>query len=231
MSTRPLSIVFVLAVVAAIVGAMPVGSTPAGGMIGDDVIWLHYIGKPLATVLLWWQVMRTTQPVCPRYRGAVTVGMALSLVGDICLMLPGDLFVPGLVAFLLAHIGYIVAFAPGSGAKPRATAFVLVALIGAANLYGLLPRVAADLKIPVVAYTVVLASMAAFALARAWTPSVMSSLPRSARWGAVGAVLFMVSDSLLAWDRFGGGIPMSALLVLGTYYAAQWCIARSVERA
>ena len=219
MSSRLLSVVLFVAVLAAIVGAM----------LGGSALWLHYIGKPLATLLLWWQVVRTPQPVSPRYRRAVAIGMALSLVGDVCLMLPGDLFVPGLVAFLLAHIGYIVAFAPGSAAKARVPAFALVALIGAANLSGLLPRVAPDLKIPVVAYTVVLAAMAAFALARAWTPALTAVLPRSARWGAIGALLFMASDSLLAWDRFGGGIPMSALLVLGTYYAAQWCIARSVE--
>lgn len=222
----PLSIVFLLSAAAAILGAML-----PGDMLGGHALWLHYIGKPLATLLLWWQVLRVAMPVSARYRRAVAIGMALSLVGDVCLMLPGDLFVPGLVAFLLAHIGYIVAFAPGSGAKARAAAFVLVAIIGAANLVGLLPRVAPDLKIPVVAYTVVLAAMAAFALARAWTPAVSSVLPHSARWGAIGAVLFMASDSLLAWDRFAGDIPMSALLVLGTYYAAQWCIARSVERA
>ena len=176
-------------------------------------------------------MLRTPQPVSQGYRRAVAIGMALSLVGDICLMLPGDLFVPGLVAFLLAHIAYIAAFAPGSGMKARAIAFALVAIVGAANLVGLLPRVDTALKIPVVAYTVVLASMAAFALARDRTPAIASMLPRSARWAAIGAVLFMASDSLLAWDRFGGGIPMSALLVLGTYYAAQWCIARSVVRS
>jgi uncharacterized membrane protein YhhN len=226
MPIRPLSLAFLIAVVAAIAGAML-----SEGMLGGDALWLHYVGKPLATLLLWRQVTRTSQPVSPRYRRAVAIGMALSLVGDVCLMLPVDLFLPGLVAFLLAHIAYIVAFAPGSGGKARGLAFGLVAIIAAANLFGLLPRVDAALKIPVVAYTVVLASMAAFALARAWTPAVMSTLPRSARMGAIGAVLFMASDSLLAWDRFGGGIPMSALLVLGTYYAAQWCIARSVERA
>lgn len=221
MPIRPLSSAFLIAVAAAIVGAM----------LGGDALWLHYIGKPLATLLLWWQVVRMPQPVSPRYKRAVAIGMALSLAGDVCLMLPGDLFVPGLVAFLLAHIGYIVAFAPGSGAKARGLAFALVAVVGAANLFGLLPRVDPVLEAPVVAYTVVLAAMAAFALARAWTPAMASALPRSARMGAIGAVLFMASDSLLAWDRFGGGIPMSALLVLGTYYAAQWCIARSVERA
>lgn len=221
MPIRPLTVVFLVAVAAAI----------AGAMLGGNALWLHYIGKPLATLLLCWQVAHTGQPVSPGYRLAVAIGMVLSLVGDVCLMLPGDLFVPGLVAFLLAHIAYIVAFAPGSGGKARAAAFALVAVVAAANLFGLLPRVDAALKIPVVAYTVVLAAMAAFALARAWTPTMASALPRSARWAAIGAVLFMTSDSLLAWDRFGGGISMSALLVLGTYYAAQWCIARSVERA
>lgn len=226
MPPTPLSVVFLLSAAAAILGAML-----PGDMLGGHALWLHYIGKPLATLLLVWQVLQVATPVSARYRRAVVIGMALSLVGDVCLMLPGDLFVPGLVAFLLAHIGYIVAFAPGSAAKARAVAFALVAVVGVANLVGLLPRVDAALKIPVVAYTVVLASMAAFALARAWTPSVSSALPRSARLGAIGAVLFMASDSLLAWDRFAGGIPMSPLLVLGTYYAAQWCIARSVELA
>ena len=226
MPSNPLSVVFLLSAAAAILGAML-----PGDMLGGHALWLHYIGKPLATLLLGWQVLRVAMPVSARYRRAIMIGMVLSLVGDVCLMLPGDLFVPGLVAFLLAHIGYIVAFAPSSGAKARAAAFALVAVVAAANLVGLLPRVASDLKIPVVAYTVVLATMAAFALARAWMPAVSSMLPRSARFGAVGAVLFMASDSLLAWDRFAGGIPMSVLLVLGTYYAAQWCIARSVERA
>lgn len=226
MAIRPPFVVLVSSVVAAILGAMLPGE-----LLGGHVLWLHYIGKPLATLLLCWQVWRVATPVSARYRRAVAIGMALSLVGDVCLMLPGDLFVPGLVAFLLAHIGYIVAFAPGSDPRARAMAFLLVAVVGAANLAGLLPRVDAALKVPVVAYTIVLAAMAAFALARAWTPGVSAPLPHSARWGAIGAVLFMTSDSLLAWDRFAGGLPMSALLVLGTYYAAQWCIARSVERA
>ena len=52
--------------------------------------------------------------------------------------------------------------------------------------------------------------------------------PRPALSGAVGGALFVLSDSLLAWDRFGSGLPAAALLVLASYYAALWCIARSV---
>lgn len=220
MSPRATHLLIVLSALAAI----------AGAWLDGPWLWLHYIGKPLATLSILW-LARSAQPaVDTRYRRAVLAGLVLSLVGDVCLMLPGDRFVPGLVAFLLAHVCYIVAFAPGSSGKARVLAFLVVAAIAAGNLAGLLPRVDAALKIPVLAYVAVLATMAAFALARAWTPTVARALPRSARLAAVGAVLFMVSDSLLAWDRFAGGVPAPALLVLGTYYAAQWCIARSVQR-
>ena len=220
MRSRAMDMLIFLSAIAAI----------AGAWLDGPWLWLHYIGKPLTTLLILWLALSARPAVDARYRRAVLAGLVLSLVGDVFLMLPGDRFVPGLVAFLLAHVCYIVAFAPGSSGKARAMAFLVVAAIAAGNLAGLLPRVDAALKIPVLAYVAVLAAMAAFALARTWTPAVAQVLPRSARLAAIGAVLFMVSDSLLAWDRFGGGVPARALLVLGTYYAAQWCIARSVRR-
>ena len=83
--------------------------------------------------------------------------------------------------------------------------------------------------LPVLAYVVVLASMAALALARQWrSPQPAAVEARSARWAAAGALLFVASDSLLAWDRFTGGLPLASVLVLSTYYGAQYAIARSV---
>lgn len=220
MPLRAMDVLIFLSACAAIIGAWLDGSW----------LWLHYIGKPLTTLLIFWLALSAQPAVGARYRRAVLAGLMLSLVGDVCLMLPGDMFVPGLVAFLLAHVCYIVAFAPGSSGKARVMAVLPIAAIAGGNLVGLLPRVDAALKIPVLAYVAVLATMAVFALARAWTPAVAKTLPRSARFAAIGAVLFMVSDSLLAWDRFAGGVPMPALLVLSSYWLAQWCIARSVRR-
>ncbi len=219
MRSRAMDMLIFLSAIAAITGAWLDGLW----------LWLHYTGKPLTTILILWLTFSAQPAVDARYRRTVLAGLVLSLIGDVFLMLPGDRFVPGLVAFLLAHVCYIVAFAPGSSGKAREVGFVVVAVVAGGNLAGLLPRVDAALKVPVLAYVVVLATMAAFALARAWTPAVAQALPRSARQAAIGAVLFMVSDSLLAWDRFAGGVPAPALLVLGTYYAAQWCIARSVR--
>ena len=53
---------------------------------------------------------------------------------------------------------------------------------------------------------------------------------RRKRWAAAGALLFMLSDTLLAWNRFRLAIPLASLWVLATYYAALWCLARSVRQ-
>ncbi|MFZ5636717.1 MAG: lysoplasmalogenase [Pseudomonadota bacterium] len=221
MIPRVLPVSIVLSAVAAMVGAM----------LGGPWLWLHYACKPSTTALILWMAASVASPVTPRYRRAVLAGMALSLIGDVLLMLPVDLFVPGLIAFLTAHIGYVVAFAPGSSAKARAGAFALLAGVAGANLVGLLPRIGAELKGPVLAYVAILASMAALALARAWTPGLRAQTPRSVRFAAAGGLCFVLSDSLLAWDKFGGGIPLAALWILSSYWIAQWCIARSVARS
>ena len=209
-----------LAAVAAIIGAS----------LDGDGRWLHWIAKPLATLLIAAIVWRA-DAAAPGYRRAILLGMAFSCVGDIALMLPFDAFVPGLIAFLLAHLCYIVAFRAGFRAgRDLLIAAALLAVFAGINLAGLWPLLPSDLRIPVVVYVVVLALMATLALARAWTNNAATpSAPTSARWAAIGAVLFVISDSVLAWDRFGGGLPAATLCVLSTYYAAQYCIARSVR--
>lgn len=217
-----------LAAVAAIIGAS----------LDGDGRWLHWIAKPLATLLIAAMAFRsadrwsaTDTPSAHRtYARAILLGMAFSCIGDIFLMLPFDAFVPGLIAFLLAHICYIVAFRAGFRAgRGMLFAAALLAVFAGINLAGLWPLLPNDLRIPVVVYVVVLALMATLALTRAWRKNPATpSAPTSARWAAIGAVLFVISDSVLAWDRFGGGLPAATLCVLSTYYAAQYCIARSV---
>lgn len=209
-----------LAAVAAIIGAS----------LDGDGRWLHWIAKPLATLLIAAIVWRA-DAAPPGYRRAILLGMAFSCIGDIALMLPFDAFVPGLIAFLLAHLCYIVAFRAGFRAgRGLLFAAALLAVFAGINLAGLWPLLPNDLRIPVVVYVVVLALMATLALARAWAKNAATpSAPTSARWAAIGAVLFVISDSVLAWDRFGGGLPAATLCVLSTYYAAQYCIARSVR--
>ncbi|WP_414495117.1 lysoplasmalogenase [Stenotrophomonas maltophilia] len=202
-----------------------------GAFLEGDGRWLHWLAKPATTLLIVAIAWQVRNPARPFYRRAVLAGMLLSCVGDIALMLPVDAFVPGLVAFLLAHLCYIVAFRDGlRGGRGLLAAVVLLSAFAVLNVTGLWPHLPVPMRIPVLAYVVVLASMAVLALARAWVrPRAAAPEPCSARWAATGAVLFVASDSLLAWDRFAGGLPLASLLVLSTYYAAQYAIARSVK--
>ncbi|HEY5972305.1 MAG TPA: lysoplasmalogenase [Pseudoxanthomonas sp.] len=203
----------------------------AGALLGGPWIWLHYLCKPLTTLLILALAAGASTPVSPRYRALVCVGLVFSLAGDAFLMLPGDWFVFGLASFLLAHLCYVVAFAPGSGPRAKLVACLIYAVIAAANLAGLLPRVPVELHAPVLAYVAVLMLMGALAAARGWALRNDPRLAGSARLAAIGGALFVLSDSVLAWDRFGGGIPLAPLWVLAGYYASSWYIARSVDAA
>ncbi|MDE2408040.1 MAG: lysoplasmalogenase [Xanthomonadaceae bacterium] len=210
--------------------AFAVAGAIVGALLGGPWLWLHYLCKPLATLLVLALAVRAAPVQSARYRAAVAVGVVLSLAGDVLLMLPQDLFVPGLLAFLLAHLCFCAAFFPGPRWPARWLAFALYGAVAAANMALLLPRIPPALHAPVLAYVVVLVVMASLAAARAWSLRRDPALARPAASAAWGGALFVLSDSLLAWDRFGGGLPLAPLLVLASYYAALWCIARSVAR-
>lgn len=81
------------------------------------------------------------------------------------------------------------------------------------------------LRLPVAAYVTVIALMAAQAMGRA----AMLRTPGSI-WVAVGAGFFMLSDTLLALNKFVSPLPLSQLWVLSTYYIAQVLIVRGLLR-
>jgi len=221
---RWLDAAIALAAVAAIMGA-----TFAAPATVDGWRLLHWLAKPLATLLILWRAWRAQPAVSPGYRRWITIGMAFSLVGDIFLMLPVDAFVAGLVAFLFGHLCFIRAFLSDTRFAARPLAILGCLAYGGLNLWALWPTLPDALHLPVVVYVVVLAAMGGQSVARAWTHGD-DALAGAAQWAAGGALLFMLSDTLLAWNRFRFAIPLSALWVLATYYAALWCLARSVRQ-
>ena len=80
-----------------------------------------------------------------------------------------------------------------------------------------------DMKIPVLAYVIVILTMAW----QAWERQRVVG-GRAAWLGFLGAALFVLSDSFLAVNRFRGAFDSARLLTLSTYYAAQWLIASSI---
>jgi len=95
-------------------------------------------------------------------------------------------------------------------------------VLGAGLLTILLPHTG-TMTLPVIVYIIIITAMAWQAIERwgiAHTPN--------AGLAAVGAILFVVSDAILAYDRFVKPFQFARVLVLATYYLAQWGIAMSV---
>ncbi len=187
-----------------------------------DLRVLHYIAKPLATLLVALLVWRAAAPQAD-YRHAVLAGLLLSTLGDVWLMLPWDAFVAGLASFLVAHLAYLFAFTRCVRLQPLRWPFLAYAVLAAAVLALLWPRLPDALRVPVVIYVVALAAMAAQAAVvalRQPSPSTTAA--------ALGGLSFVVSDALLAIDRFHTPLPLAPLWVLASYWVAQFLIGRSV---
>ena len=179
-----------------------------------------YIFKPLTMVFIL-LIAILGQATLPFYKYMIVTGLVFSLAGDVFLMLPSDRFVAGLVAFLMAHLFYIAAFVSEISAL---TWWPLVpVVIYGIVVYTILAPSLGKLKLPVLAYIVVITIMAWLAWER-WSQTGQSG----ALLASVGAVLFVISDTILALNRFRGAFKPARALNLTTYFAAQWLIAGSV---
>ncbi|TXC67409.1 hypothetical protein FSC37_22120 [Piscinibacter aquaticus] len=108
--------------------------------------------------------------------------------------------------------------------------FAVYALIAAGVLLVLWPGIPAALLVPVLLYVACLGSMAAQS-AVVWLAARGTAGEALARSGAVGGALFMLSDALLAFNKFAAPLPAASLLVLASYWAAQWFIAGSLRES
>lgn len=180
--------------------------------------WLNFVFKPLATIAVIAYAAGRGTPGSA-VRRWVLAGLVLSLAGDVALLWPREGFLPGLVSFLLAHGCYLVAFTRVRRFAARVLPFAAYAALAAAILSLLWPGVPAALRLPVLAYVVALAAMAAQA-AVLWR----CGEPRGGVL-ALGGALFLASDALLATNKFAVPLPLSGLWILATYWSAQWCIA------
>lgn len=187
---------------------------------------LAFVFKPLTTLLvIAWAFTRGGE--VPVQRRRILIGLWLSLAGDVFLLWPKEGFLPGLVSFLLAHLAFIAAFSVPLRFGARPWVFAAYGVIAALILSQLWSGVPPALRVPVVGYVVCLACMAA--QAAAWWRSAPASA--SARVAAIGGLLFMASDSLLAINKFASPLPLSALWILSTYWLAQLCIAGALPPA
>jgi uncharacterized membrane protein YhhN len=155
----------------------------------------------------------------------LSLALAASAAGDVLLDLdPARLFVAGLCAFLAAHVVYTILFVSRRRRPAQITGFRLAALI-AVPIYAagfsvwLAPSLGA-MTVPVAIYICVITAMAAC--------SIGARLPILV---PTGAVLFLLSDSMLATAKFKGTFALRDYLVWATYYGAQYSIASGMLAA
>jgi uncharacterized membrane protein YhhN len=189
-----------------------------------DPVSQVYLFKPLTMVFILLIAILARRTVSSRYRALIVTGLVFSLAGDVLLMVPGDRFVLGLVSFLVAHLLYIAAFRIGIPWRVSPWSMIPFALVGVVLFAILVPGLGMML-LPVAVYMVVILAMAWQAWER-WD----YTRQRGAFLAFLGAVLFVVSDLVLAINRFRLSFEAAPILIWSTYVAAQWLIAFSVRR-
>jgi len=173
---------------------------------------LEYVFKPLVMVGLI-AVALVLDPVSGLERNLFLIALALGLVSDVFLMLPGDLLLPGLVAALVEHIAYVAGFRARGLNVPWLIVAGVIAIASAAVFVPIyvraLRRKQPKLVGPVLAYVAVFIVMVASA---GGTGSLVA---------LAGALLFFYSDALLGWYRFVGPLSWGRPVNIVAYHAGQ----------
>lgn len=188
----------------------------------DALQGLHYLTKPAIVISLIVLFLTTSQRLPKAIRTITFLALGFSVLGDILLMFvhkSEHFFTLGLVAFLLAHVMYIIVFLKQRNKNRSAYGFVLVLLVYAASLFYFLYGNLGYMLFPVVIYTLVILGMATAAYLRKDSVNIVS-------YGLVlvGAILFVISDSILALNKFYEPLAHSNISIMITYAFAQYFI-------
>jgi uncharacterized membrane protein YhhN len=198
-------------------------------LAGEDFVTVVMITKPLlllSLLIIFWSLTRN-QPGA--FRNFVLAGLFFSWTGDVILLFQEkspDFFIFGLVSFLIAHICYIIAFRRTELSGSQTILREKPWLIAPFACYGvgffmLIREGLGAMMVPVVIYMIIILLMGIAALNRFRKVPYHSFL-----MVFTGALFFMVSDSLLAVNKFYSPFPQSGFLIMLTYIIAQFLIVK-----
>lgn len=183
---------------------------------------LKWLYKPIAALAFIAAALFAGALETP-YGRVVLIGLVLSAVGDVCLIprQTGAAFLAGLGAFLLAHVAYATAFTVrGLALTPTLIAAAPLAIIAALTYRWLAPKTPPALSRPVLAYIIVICTMAALAVGT-YGHAAMPLIP-------LAAGLFILSDLCVARDRFTDAGFGNRMIGVPLYFGAQLLFAASV---
>lgn len=186
--------------------------------------WGIYITKPLlmpALMLYFYHAIPLKNTVITR---VLLFSLFFSFLGDVFLMLPIDGFVLGLASFLIAHLLYILAFwKENMGFQETQIVTVLtrlmILLFPAALLFNEMQKNLGELLLPVVIYILVIETMGL----TAWLRREYQSL-KAYFLTFLGALLFIISDSTIAFNQFIQPFDYANVVIMTTYILGQFLI-------
>jgi uncharacterized membrane protein YhhN len=191
-----------------------------------DHVGLRLFSKPLIVlVLMAW--LYKGAGIKNRFNARIFLGLGFALAGDVLLMLQGNntsLFIFGLIAFLLCHVFYIAAFNVDRTASPAIKnpfflwAIIVFAVFCSALFFYLQPHLGA-LQYPVLVYAIIISSMAVMAVSRFGKVNLFSF-----EIIFYGALFFLFSDSMLAYNKFVEPLPHAGVIIMSSYMLAQYLI-------
>ncbi len=188
---------------------------------------LNFVVKPLIMISLACYYLASTK----QRNTLFLIAILFCWVGDVLLLFKPELFfIAGLIAFLTGHVLYIVCYqrmryneSKNALLGPQKIRFALPIILVGTGLVVVLYPVLGDLRIPVMIYALVITIMALQALFRfGYTTNKSFVLV------FIGAILFMISDSLLAINKFLMPIQFASFYIMATYMVAQYLIVEGV---
>ncbi len=187
-------------------------------------VQLYPSGRVITKPLLMISLMAFYILSSKRIDWLFATALFFALLGD-TFLLSDDYFLYGLGSFLVMQLLYAICFFRQRGHMTmyKSLGIGSVVVLSSITLYQLIPDLGADLKIPVITYSSVIGLMAIAAIGRMHPGAHYSMV----LWGVIS---FLISDSLLGLNKFGGGFPLANLLVMMTYIVAQYLIVKGYLR-
>ena len=188
---------------------------------------LLWIFKPLPVGSLLFYFLYTTRQCSSSIKKHIVLALTFSMLGDIFLVMHGSIyyFIGGIISFLVAHLFYIASFTIMKNENNIALNiwYCVLSLVYFFFISILLPKTGV-LSIPVLLYGITINVMLIFAL----HISILQKQNIGFMIG-FGAVLFVISDSFIAWDTFYSTIKGNAWIVMATYLSAQFLLILGIK--
>ena len=187
-------------------------------LIPSDPLFIKILFKLVPMVLILIYAYQQKPFASTRNRWLILTGLFFCMQGDWLI----TWFIFGLSSFLIGHLFYVGGFlSKWRFSLIRFLMIIPIAIyafyMGSTIVHHLSDKGDTSLIVPVIFYITVISTM------------VWSAIMTGNKWAIIGSILFMISDSILSWNLFVSKISYSDVLIMSTYYLAQFLIAKSIQ--